>query len=271
MKRKVLSHAAKCLVLVPVHEHIEPGCEDGLRELERRGYTVWRRYGMSDIAFGRSGLASEGLSSGFEELMWIDSDILFNPDDLEKLRRHKLPIVGGIYAKKGDRDMACVAHRGCPEIVFGDAGGPIELKYIGAGFLLTRRVVYERIDRDLFSRDHPKRARGATRMAPFFFNTIEGRRPGRQYLSEDYSFCAYARKCGFKIMADTTVRLGHIGRYVYSWEELGGARERRSIVRVRVVPNVGKPVQLVLPPNVAARAKVLNQRGHHVGGGLLGR
>jgi hypothetical protein len=42
-------------------------------------------------------------------------------------------------------------------------------------------------------------------------------------LSEDYSFCERARRCGYKIWADTTIRLGHIGKYVFYWEDAGRA------------------------------------------------
>ena len=59
--------------------------------------------GFSAIDFGRCVIASEALRSGFEELMWIDSDVVFYTDDLERLRAHKLPLVCGIYAKKGRR------------------------------------------------------------------------------------------------------------------------------------------------------------------------
>jgi GT2 family glycosyltransferase len=38
---------------------------------------------------------------------------------------------------------------------------------------------------------------------------------GPWYLAEDYAFCERARQCGFKIMADTTIRLWHIGEYAY--------------------------------------------------------
>jgi hypothetical protein len=41
------------------------------------------------------------------------------------------------------------------------------------------------------------------------------------YLAEDYAFSHRARLCGFKIMADTSVRLTHIGSYAYSWEDAG--------------------------------------------------
>jgi hypothetical protein len=46
------------------------------------------------------------------------------------------------------------------------------------------------------------------------------------YLPEDYAFCERARQCGFKIMADTTIRLWHHGSYGYSWEDAGKDQER---------------------------------------------
>jgi hypothetical protein len=36
-----------CVVLMPVGGSIEPACDDALRELERRGYVVWRVRGQS--------------------------------------------------------------------------------------------------------------------------------------------------------------------------------------------------------------------------------
>ena len=41
---------SKCVVLVPVSHHIEPATEKALSRLEDAGYTVWRVYGLSDIA-----------------------------------------------------------------------------------------------------------------------------------------------------------------------------------------------------------------------------
>jgi hypothetical protein len=53
---------------------------------------------------------------------------------------------------------------------------------------------------------------------------------GRQcwYLGDDYSFCERARQCGYKIMADTSIRLWHIGNYAYGWEDAGQDRPRHD-------------------------------------------
>src|SRR5205823_4356169 len=81
----------QCVVLVPVGYRVEPPCEEGLRKLEDRGYVVRRVYGYSAVDVARNQMASDALADGFEELMWIDADIVFDPDDVETLRAHGLP------------------------------------------------------------------------------------------------------------------------------------------------------------------------------------
>lgn len=83
-----MADPARCVVLVPVGGAIEAGCEEGLRELERRGHPVRRVRGYSAIDAARCQMATDALNDGFEELMWIDSDVVFDPNDIDKLRAH---------------------------------------------------------------------------------------------------------------------------------------------------------------------------------------
>jgi GT2 family glycosyltransferase len=46
------------------------------------------------------------------------------------------------------------------------------------------------------------------------------------YLGEDFAFCERARRSGYRIFADTTIRLRHIGNYGYSWEDAGSQLPR---------------------------------------------
>ena len=86
----MISDPASCVVLMPVGSHIEPQTENALRELERRGYPVWRSFGCSAIDFARSRLATQALSEGFAETLWIDADIVFDPDEVDRLRARRL-------------------------------------------------------------------------------------------------------------------------------------------------------------------------------------
>ena len=75
----------RCVILVPFATYIAPGCERGLIELQRRGYEVWRIGGYAAIDQGRNQMATDALAAGFQETFWIDSDIEFHPDAIERL------------------------------------------------------------------------------------------------------------------------------------------------------------------------------------------
>lgn len=210
---------SRCVILVPVGGLIDPGCEEGLRELERRGYPVWRVRGYSAIDAARNQMASDALAQGFQELMWIDADIVFDPDDVDKLRRHDLPLVCGIYAKKSRRQFACSFLPQTHQVVFGVNGRVIEILYCGFGFVLTRRIVYETMQRQL--RLPLCNQRFQENLIPYFAPLVSGEGEQAWYLGEDYSFCERARRCGFHVLADTTIRLWHVGSYRFGWEDAG--------------------------------------------------
>ena len=65
------------------------------------------------------------------------------PVDL--LRSHELPIVSGIYPKKGVRALASHLLPETREVVFGVGGGLIEIMYAATGFLYTHRRLYSAI------------------------------------------------------------------------------------------------------------------------------
>jgi len=76
----------RCVVLCPYLTHIEPACERGLRELEKRGLDVRRFPSSAAVDRARCDVATAALGEGFDELMWIDSDISFDADDVARLR-----------------------------------------------------------------------------------------------------------------------------------------------------------------------------------------
>jgi hypothetical protein len=221
-----------CVVLVPVIHHIEPHCDLSLRQLEARGYAVRRWYGCSQIDLARSRLATEALEEGFEELMWVDADIAFEPHAVERLRAHGLPVVCGLYPSKVDRKITAQLLPGTGRIVFGQGGGLIEILYAATGFLYTRRQVYLDVRRNgNLPVCNRRRGQGTV---PYFLPMVVADGDEFDYLSEDYSFCRRLRDCGHRIMADTTIRLQHIGPYGFSWEDTGGQLPRYATYHLGV-------------------------------------
>src|SRR5208282_6768059 len=93
----------RCVVMVPFPGHIARQCQFALEELQRRGYDVWRVGAYAAVDQGRNQMATDALAAGYEETFWIDSDIDFHPDAVDRLRSHRLPIASGIYPRKGQR------------------------------------------------------------------------------------------------------------------------------------------------------------------------
>jgi hypothetical protein len=215
---------SRCIVLVPVGTYLEPATERGLAELAARGYLVRQVHGYGAVDQARNQLASDALAEGYDELMWIDADMGFSADDVDLLRSHDLPLTCGIGVKKNARALACHLLPDTEKVVFGADGGLLEIRYAGAAFLHTRRELYEAV------REHEKlplcNERFGRPLTPYFAPLIIPDGDGRWYLGEDFAFCERARRSGFAVMADTRVRLDHIGRYAFSWEDAGSERLR---------------------------------------------
>jgi hypothetical protein len=239
---------ASCVVLVPVAAHIEPACEAALVDLASRRYAVRRVYGYAAIDQARNEMAAQALADGYEETLWIDSDISFEPEAVERLRSHDLPIVCGIYARKRMRALACHTLPDTSRLVFGAEGGLTEILYAGAGFLLVQREGYQKMQECL--RIPACNHRFGAPVVPYFqpmmvsdevsgvvsdgdhcasesaLAEVTSDSVPQWYLPEDYAFCERARRCGYKIIADTTIRLWHHGSYGYTWEDAGKDKER---------------------------------------------
>jgi hypothetical protein len=231
-----------CVILVPALAQPTPKCEESLRELERRGYPIRRVSGFSAVDQGRNQMASDALHDGFAETMWIDTDIGFHADSVERLRSHNLPIVTGLYPQPKARSLACKLLPGTKKVVFGEDGGLLEIKYAAAGFLHVRRDAYETI-REKLKLPHCN-TRFGRGIWPFFYSywieeegsgvSVQGSAKAgtsdpivrHRYLTEDFAFCQRAREAGLNIMADTTIRLWRISTYGYGWEEAGREAER---------------------------------------------
>jgi predicted O-methyltransferase YrrM len=216
---------ASCVILVPVEGQIVPECAQALQTLERRGYQVRRIHRHSTLDQARGTIAQDALEAGFDELMWINSDIAFEPDDVEKLRRHNLPLACGIYPQVRSRELACAFLPGTDKVQFGQSGGLLEILYAAFGFVLTRRNVFEEIKRGR-ALTESNRPVGSS-IEPWFMPLlVEDDANGAWDLPAEFAFCERARRCQFRIMADTSIRLWRIGSYAFSWEDAGSDKER---------------------------------------------
>jgi hypothetical protein len=213
-------------VLVPYLHVIEPQCEQSLKELEMAGVRVVRRVGASAIDVARNEMMSDALHDGFESIMFIDADMGFDPADAIRLLDRTEPVVAGVYAKKGPREVTSAFSEGVKLIVFGpESPGLYPLKYAATGFLRIRsevlRMMIEKLKLPLCN------TRWGRGVWPFFQSLIVPTGESEfHYLGEDWAFSQRLLQIGVTPMADASIRLYHFGPYGYSWEDVGAERPR---------------------------------------------
>jgi hypothetical protein len=64
---------------------------------------------------------------------------------------------------------------------------------------------------------------------PWIDHFAAARNESLRHTTSEWVFCAFcerARQCGFRIMADTRIRLWHLGSYPFGWEDAGSTKER---------------------------------------------
>ena len=97
----------------------------------------------------------------------------------------------------------------------GTQGGLVEILYAAAGFLHVRREVYETVQHVT---ELPLcNPRFGKPLMPYFVPMIIPDESAhtllpdaKWYLPEDFNFSERARRAGYKVMADSSIRLGHL-------------------------------------------------------------
>jgi FkbM family methyltransferase len=172
--------------------------------------------GDSLVSRARNRLTADFLATDATHLLFIDSDLIFSAEHINRLLAHDESIIGGFYPKKqdGKLEWVCNAHFHFPPP---DERELQSLRYIGTGFMLIKREVFEKMI-DIYGHEIRYTADGTGR-EEYDFWTVgvyrdkkEG--PGR-HLSEDWFFCQRALDLGYKVLGDTKVILKHWGNAAY--------------------------------------------------------
>lgn len=144
-------------------------------------------------------LAAQGYKC--EWLLFLDSDITFPADALERLLAHDKDIVGATYARRTPPHSNLAKPKdGAPATV----SGLVEVDALPTGCLLIRMSVFEKLRRPYF--------RCGALEEGERIDDIEG--PAT--LGEDYNFCRDAKAAGFGIWMDTELSFELV-----HWGEMG--------------------------------------------------
>jgi len=177
-------------------------------------YTVETLTNESLISRARNTMVAKFLSNPEStHLMFIDSDIGWEPWHLLLLLHHDKDVIGGMYPLKGLPVKWCV--NGIEGGATEDLGRLQEVSKTGTGFMLIKRHVFAKLV------DHPATIPFTNDigldpalnkdMRTFFDTDV---REGRYY-SEDWTFCENWRDLGGQVWIDKRVLLKHTGTYTY--------------------------------------------------------
>jgi len=210
--------------------------------------TLFQAYGVESrfsflfneslITRARNYLVDEFLrNEQFTHLLFIDSDIGFDPQDVLALIALDKDIIGGPYPKKSINWKNVQEAMSKPDItpeeiqkvtgdyVFNPVPGttkfsvhePLEVMEIGTGFMLIKRNVFLKFKEEYphleYKPDHAGQQNfdGSRTIHAYFDTVIDP--VSHRYLSEDYMFCQYWRAIGGSIWLCPWMKTTHIGTY----------------------------------------------------------
>lgn len=220
----------------------------GVLGREKMNFTYAMMMNESLITRARDSLAHDFLDTHCTHLMFIDSDIGFDPEDIVKMVHADKDIICGLYPKKEINwiEVSNAVQQGVPpqelhnytgafvvnalnyedKELRGTVGTPLEISNGGTGFMLIKREVLEKLSETVpeYNSDmffiidtQPKQ-----KIIKQFFNTSIDKSAGNRLLSEDYHFCKIAREAGFKVWAAPWAELTHTGSYMFDGQMLRG-------------------------------------------------
>mgnify|MGYP003655177414 CR=1 FL=1 len=170
--------------------------------------------GCSVVSRARNLLVRDFLESDCTDLLFIDSDINFESEDIYRLlvwaADPKKGIVAGCPRVRNDSAVYIATLDQENGSLTMNGHGLVRAKRVATAFMMVRRDVFEKLEAGNPQWSYWDDRSGKTLSAIFDFKvTPEG------YIGEDYLFCDRARELGYEVWIDPTIKLGHMGVQEY--------------------------------------------------------
>lgn len=207
----------KILIGTPIKETLPVGYVQSLVNMitadKDNEFTLQLEYGA--LYDARDRICRRVISDDFDCVLFIDSDMTFEPDLAQKLASHGKNIVTGLYVDKHENHKPLLFSVLSPE---NEDDPPYALR---AGMDLTKPLITVAGcgAGALMITNH------ALRMMKIhthdWFKPFKG-------LGEDVSFCHRASLIDMKVYCDTTARLGHLKTIEYTFDDWTGVLDEEK-------------------------------------------
>jgi hypothetical protein len=182
--------------------------------------------GESLISRARNAIVAQFMSKPYTHLLFLDADLVFEPESVLRLLASNLEFCGAIYPKKainwqrvkaGEFNIEKMSDLNVNRL---EGEEPVaeylKVKHLATGFMCLKKSVIETLIYKHPDRKYRNNVAGYNAQAQDWFydlfavGVVDG-----EYLSEDYYFCHLAREAGIEIWADIKTKLGHIGQMTF--------------------------------------------------------
>jgi len=164
----------------------------------------------------RNNAVTTFLETDFKRMLFIDSDIQFEPEDVQRLWNADKDMVCGAYSMKRE-DCPTSAWVNGELVDLDQLDGLTEISFAGTGFVMYKRKLFEDMKSHYPERIHKEGKPGENVLSHrVSFAWFDPRVEDGIYYSEDYAQCLDWRNMGGKIWIDPSIHLTHWGSKGYS-------------------------------------------------------
>lgn len=149
-------------------------------------YVIFRE--GSILPRNRETIVEEAIKHGCTHLLFVDSDMFFEKDAIQRLIDRKVDVVGVDYMTRKHPSESTVNH------IPGQEGDLRQVLSVATGFMLIDLSIMKNIKKPWFA---------------YEFNE------GEIAKGEDYWFCDRVREATHCVWVDLTIKVGHIGDFIY--------------------------------------------------------
>ena len=207
----------KTMIAIPCMDMVQTEFVRSLVSMRYVGEVQFIFTECSLIYQARTALCRMAMEAGADYVLWLDSDVVFQPDLMERM----------MDDIQGKDMVSAIYHARKPPF------RPVIWKTIRTG-LLPENAQVEQYD------DYPEDGlfeiegcgfgavlmkTGVIRDVAETFHQTFGPIPG---LGEDLSFCVRARNCGYKIWCDPSLQIGHKGSLIINRDTFRAFRARTN-------------------------------------------
>lgn len=200
----------KVLIATPVLHYVNAHFYQCMMGLSSK-YQISQTIDIGSLVYmARDRLAGVAAKNDFDYIVWIDSDMIFEPGTIDRLIDRALErrdFVTGLYFSRSfptkplimkeiiweRQENGTIKHGATPYYDY-PKNSLFEVAGCGFGLCITSVEMVGKVVAGF----------GQAPFDPF------------PSLGEDYSFCWKANKLGFKCWCDSSIKAGHVGEFVYN-------------------------------------------------------